>query len=220
MDPSPEFVWRIGDLADAVAEGLARASAAVEEEQAVRGIDALDELELHPLLHDTFAQAGYGVHPEQRFPRDRRRRNKRSEGERCDIVLTPDGRPLAEEAALTTLFTPAGAVDLPDAFWLEVKTTGQFIEGGPNHRYAAELQQPVRRDVRKLAADPEILHAGVLLVLFAALEEIARQDLSTWQSKCLANGLPVGTPAIRTIPVGDRLGNTCAVIAVFPVHHL
>lgn len=223
MNEAEPIRWQIADLADAVADGLARLAHAIEEEQAVRGLDALREVQLHPLIDETLRAAGYGVHREQRFPRDRQRHRRRSEGERCDVVLTPDGRPLVEEEALDTLFATAGGrqpVALADAFWLEVKTTAQFTEEGPNRRYAAELQEPVRKDVRKLAADAGILHAGVLLVLFAASEAVVRHDLAAWQSKCLDRGLPVSTPAVRLVPIGDRLGNTLAGVAVFPVHHL
>src|SRR6187549_575646 len=71
--------WSWHDLADALAAGLERAVAATELEQAVRGLDARSELELHPLLHAALREAGYGVFPEQRFPRERGKR-RRSEG--------------------------------------------------------------------------------------------------------------------------------------------
>ena len=56
---------------------------------------------------------GLGVHREQRYPADRARRRE-SEGERCDFVLTPDGRPLAAPDDSTVLPpTPPQAQTLP-----------------------------------------------------------------------------------------------------------
>ena len=66
-----ELRWSYEDLADGLAAGLATAAAELELEQAVHGLDVRRELDLHPLLHAGLRAAGYGVHPEQRFPRER-----------------------------------------------------------------------------------------------------------------------------------------------------
>ena len=88
--------WSPADLADAIAEGLIAQAKADDLEQAVYGFDCLDELGLHPLVQQTLARAGYGIWPEQQYPDDWNR-SKRSEGKRCDVVLTgaPD-RPLRD----------------------------------------------------------------------------------------------------------------------------
>ena len=69
------------DIADALEAGLVAAAQRLDDEQAVYGLDASNELELHPRLAEAIASAGYGVHREQRYPSDRKKR-KESEGER------------------------------------------------------------------------------------------------------------------------------------------
>jgi len=213
------MAWSIADMADVVERGL---RARVEEDdraQVVRGFDALDEVALHPLIHESLRRGGYGVYPEERYPADRRRR-KRSEGRRCDVALTPDGRPLAQPDVENTLFEPPDAIALPDAFWLEIKVVAQFTEEGPNRRYSAELLAPVRRDVAKLARDEGILHAGVMLMLLVADKEVAENDLQLWHSRCLERGFPTGVPAVRHTRLTERIGHGCCSIAIFPVYHL
>lgn len=207
------------DIADAVIEGLSAHEAALDKERAVRGIDALDELSLHPIIAQGLAAAGYGVHREVRYPADRVKR-KISEGERCDFALTPDNRPLRKPEAAATLFDPPNAVDLEDAYWLEVKVVAQFTTEGPNQQYASQLLSTVRQDVTKLSKDPGILHAGLLLILFVATDEIAEHDLGIWQDRCIARGLPIAAPSIRKLPINDRLGNCLCVTALYPVRHL
>ena len=207
------------DIADAVIAGLADAAAARDAERAVRGVDALDELALHPVLATGLASAGYGVHREVRYPADRRKR-KISEGERCDFVLTPDGRPLRVPEAAATLFDCPDAVDLDDAFWLEVKVVAQFTTEGPNRQYAPQLLSTVGRDVTKLSKDEGILHAGLLLILFVHVQEVADHDLGIWQDRCVARSLPIAAPSIRRLPITDRLGNGLCVAALYPVRRM
>ena len=210
-DPS---IW--DDVADALAAGLARAADDVEREQAVRGLDARAELELHPLLHDALRARGLGVAAEVRFPRDRPKR-RRTEGARCDMVLTPGGRPLADPGEQLGLFTAPDAVALEDAAWLEVKVVAQFREEGPNRAYAAALQRPVWRDVEKLAGDPDIRLAAVVLILFTEDLEVATHDLGVWSAGARLRGLPLAPAVRRDLPIGDRLGNRLCTVAVFPL---
>lgn len=212
----PASEWRWDELAEALAAGLRAASEEVELEQAVRGLDARRELALHPVLHAGLRAAGYGVTPEVRFPRDRSLR-RRSEGVRCDMVVTPGGRPLADPGAQLGLFAPGDAVALTDAAWLEVKVVAQHNERGPNRAYAAALQRPVWRDIDKLAADPDIHHAAAVLVLFTADAETARHDLDVWSSGASVRGLRLLPREQRSLPVGDRLGNRLCTVAVFPL---
>jgi hypothetical protein len=197
--------WRGEPLADALVAGLAGASAAVELEQAVRGLDAWSELELHPVLEQALRQAGYGVHREQRFPRDRLKR-RRSEGARCDLVLT--ARP---DAALD------GPEALAAALWLEVKVVAQFRPLGPNRGYAQRLQRPVWRDVKKLASDPGIAHALVVLVLFTADHQTAEHDLGVWAARAIDQGLHLWPRIQRSLPIADRIGHRVCTVALFPL---
>lgn len=213
---APRHVWIWEDLADALAEGLRTASAEVELEQAVRGLDSRSELELHPVLHDALRARGYGVTPEVRFPREQLKR-RRSEGSRCDMVLTPGGQPLAESAAQLGLFAPRDTFPLEDAAWLEVKVVAQHHESGPHRAYAYALQHPVWKDVDKLASDPAIRNAAVLLVLFTEDPAVAEHDLGVWAARASLRGLDILPRIVRTVAIGDRLGNRALSIALFPL---
>jgi hypothetical protein len=195
--------WSWEALADALAAGLARAADAIELEQAVYGLDACSELELHPVLHAALRDAGYGVFPEQRFPRDRHRR-KRSAGARCDLVVTPDaGTPLDDAPG--------------EALWIEIKVVAQFRRLGPNRSYARALQAPVWNDVKKLASDPMIAHGLVVLVLFTADAVTADHDLDVWRDRATERGLHLWPRVQRSLPVGDRFGNRLCTVALFPL---
>jgi len=208
--------WSLPDLADALAHGLGRLCEEDRLAQTVRGLDSRSELQWHALIASILEEAGYGVQREQRYPLARGRR-RRSEGERCDIVLTPTGRPLQEEEALATLFAAPDAIAPVQALWLEVKVVNQFTEDGPNRSYAFDLQHPVRGDVAKLAREESIAHAAVLLMLFTADEGTAVHDLEVWRQRCLARGLEISPPYLRHVPIIDRLGNACCTIALLRV---
>ncbi|MHC4109250.1 MAG: hypothetical protein ACYSTY_14310 [Planctomycetota bacterium] len=196
-------MFAISRIVDAALVGLEREARRCDEEQAVYGLDALDELRLHPLLAGAFEEAGFGVHREQRYPSDRRRR-RRQEGDRCDFVLTPDARELAAPDAEPTLFDPPDAVPLSEAFWLEAKLAAQFTTAGPNPRYTAQLLSTPRQDVSKLKKDPAIHHAGLLIVLFAEDQHVADHDLEIWNRRALEHGLPIGAAAVRLLVFCDR----------------
>jgi hypothetical protein len=209
----------IADIADAAQNGLKRRLNQLDLEQAVYGLDSLDEIALQPVLATAFLDAGFGVYREQRYPADRRK-HRVSEGERCDFVLTAEARPLKHPDAAGTLFDPPDALELADAFWLEVKTVTQFTIEGPNPRYSSHLLSTVRQDVTKLSKDPGILHAGLLLVLFTRSQEVAEHDLRIWQDRCLGRGLPIGAPCTRAIPMTDRHGNSVCLVAAYPISRL
>lgn len=213
------FAFSPADIADAIEAGLTQQAAALDAEHAVRGIDALDELALHPILAAGLTSADFGVHREVRYPADRRKR-KASEGERCDFVLTPQHRPLRNPEAAATLFDSPDAVDLDEAYWMEVKVVAQFTCEGPNRQYASQLLSTVGRDVTKLSKDDGILHAGLLLVLFVQHEQIAIHDLGIWQDRCIARGLPIAAPSMRHWRLNDRMGNAACMIALYPVRRL
>jgi len=212
--------WDLVQLVETVTDGLHARAAQDDLEQAVYGIDALDELGLHPLIHQALRNGGLGVWPEQRFPSDRVGRRKRSEGKRCDVVLTPYAQPLEDAEAADTLFAPPDAVALEAAFWLEIKTVSMFTPDGPFPRYSAELMSPVRADMKKLSGDGLIYHAGLLLVLFTSEAEIAEHDLLLWERRAIDRGYPVAPPITRTFPLTDRLGNAHVNVSLFPVRRL
>lgn len=212
-------MWSPADIADAVADGLRRRAAALDAEHAVYGLDALDEVQLHPFIAEALSHDGYGVYREQRYPADLRRRRE-SEGERCDFVLTPAGQPLRAAESKATLFEPEDAIDLDEAFWLETKVVAQYTPEGPNRQYASQFLSTVRHDVTKLAKDPGIFHAGLLIVLFVRDETVAKHDLDIWQDRCLQRMLPIAAPSIRHVPISDRMGHSLCTVALYPVRRL
>jgi hypothetical protein len=230
-------VWSIDELADTAAAGIADANLALRDEDAVRGLDHLDELEIHTVLEAAFVHADLGVLREHPFPSPPKRRPKASERERCDLVLLPEPdltladpeTQLAErEDAEATLFaqsaeqlvTPAD-LDPADAFWLEIKATGQFVARDdvpqPNSRYTTELVRAPANDIRKLAREPLAVHAAAAIVLFAADEPTARHDLGVAVHRWLDDHLPIRSPAIRITPIDDRIGNTVAAVCLAPI---
>jgi hypothetical protein len=209
-------MWSIPDLADTVEDTLRAEADRNDREQSVRGPDALDELSVHPLLAGGFRRAGYGAFGERHYPTAGLRRRD-TEGERCDLVLTPDGRGLHDPGREPTLFDPPDAVAPDEAFWLEVKVVCQHTTEGPNSGYASQLLSGVGEDVRKLSRHPGIAHAGLLIVLFVEDRSTAQHDLDVWLDRCLQRGLPVGAPCIRTFDITDRLGNGVCAAALYPV---
>lgn len=216
MHAAMDVPWSTADIADAVEAGLVKRRQADDAEQVVYGFDALPELGLHPLIFDALRQAGYGVWPEQRYPGSWSRR-KRSEGNRCDAVLTRRCLPLRDPLLRDTLFGQEPAEEADTAYWLEIKTVAQFETGGPFRRYSAELFSPVVQDIRKIHSDPIIRFGGLLLILFTQSRDIAEHDLAAWHTRCIDRGLPVSAPAIRGLPLNDRIGNAWCAIAVFDV---
>jgi hypothetical protein len=219
MNPLAVARISVAEIADAIEAGLKQSCAQLDVEQAVYGLDSRDELELHPCIAQALQSAGFGVHREQRYPCDRRKRSL-SEGERCDVVITSSNRPLLQEESRGTLFDPPDAMPFDEAFWLEIKTVAQFTPDGPNANYSSQLLSTVRDDVTKLSKDHGILHAALLIILFVREQRIADHDLDIWQNKCLERGLPIGAPARRCIAITDRHGNAACAIAVYPVSHL
>lgn len=207
-------------ICDSCAETLRERSLALDAEQSPYGIDALAELGLHPILHGGCRRAGFVVLPEQRYP-THAARPRRSEGDRCDIVLLePPAEHLADPLMAGTLFEGRGAAP-EDALWIEIKVVPQFaLVGGvacPNGAYSSLLLQSATADVRKLASDQRIRHAAIMLVLFTATEAVARHDVTAWACACLDKGLAIGAPIVSAFPVADRLGNRTGAIVLTPV---
>lgn len=209
-------VWSTGELADVLSDGLRERAAADDLEQAVYGFDALDELGLHPVLTEILESGGFGVYREQRYPGSWRERRK-SHGARCDLVLTPEGLPLKDEAVIDTLFDQQPGVSAGDVYWLEVKYVAQHETGGPFRGYSSELLNPVRKDVKKLWQEPGIRFAGLCLVLCTETEAVAEHDLSVWHKRCMDGGLPASVPSVRGFPITDRIGNGWCSVAVVGV---
>ena len=216
-EPEPTRMWSAVEIVEAVVEGLGRRARALDEEQAVYGLDSLDELGLHPVIQEALRQAGWGIWPEERYPGDQIR-PRRSQGKRCDVVLTPQPHlALRDPLAAGTLFAGQDTVEVEEAYWLEIKTVAQYECGGPFARYSAELLAPVVEDVGKLWRDESIRHGGLLLVLFTQTQETAEHDLAIWHDRCLNRGYPVATGIVRGFALTDRIGNGWCAAALYCV---
>ncbi|MCL4219779.1 MAG: hypothetical protein KJZ65_00275 [Phycisphaerales bacterium] len=228
-------MWHPAELTDAAARRIAEADQTLRREQAVQGLDALDEVALHPLLAEAFKQAGLGVREEQPYPGTYARRPLPRDRERCDLVLLPPGStslldPLAllqmHAARQATLFAsvrqpvPAGASP-EDAFWLEVKSVAQvcYVEGVPvpNTSYARQLVRGPALDLAKLAREPMINAGGSLVLLFGASEDVVRHDLGMMTRAMIDRDLPISSPSVEVTPIADRAGNACVGLCLVPL---
>lgn len=206
-------MWSPADIADAAAHALQRMEAALQEEQATEGLDDLPERSLQAGMAQAFAEAGWTVAREVRYPS--RRPASRAEGARCDIVLT-HGAPLAPDAP-PSLFDPAQPTPAEGACWIEVKCAAANDVEGPVARYARVLGHGSVQDAATLASEPCVHHGLLLLVLFGADEAALQRDLRRWSDDALAAGLPADTPRVRCFPIRDRRGNGAAAVACIPV---
>jgi len=215
-------MWDVFEIASMARDALHDSARRADEEQAVRGIDALDELALHAELRVGLGR-NYPVLAEQRYPASRGRK-RRSEGERCDIVLLPQGAAvpghLTDPLDAGTLFQGAG-VDPRDALWIEVKGVWHHAVidgvGRPNPAYASQLTRLVPSDLRKLAADESLDWAAMVVIAFHQDSAVADHDLSVWREKLAFTGVARATPIIERFGIADRIGNSVCSVVVVPV---
>jgi hypothetical protein len=148
-------MWSLDDIADTIAETLRSRESVLRAEQAVHGLDSLQETALHPILATGLESGGWGVLREQPYPHEWKRKLSRSasgvlkprDRQRCDVVLTllpsqklndahdTHKRQKAQELALKgSLFESLAAqpetsspslIEPEDAFWIELKIVAQ-----------------------------------------------------------------------------------------------
>ena len=221
-----------------LAAGISRAESQLIAEQAVHGLDARDEMQLHPILASGIESTHYRVFREVPYPDQPEKLPKESERQRCDLVITPAHatgitddihRRKEVDRAAQTLFAPvaermlerdAHLVEPEDAYWLEIKTIGQYhiVDGyaGPNRRYASAFNA-CAADIRKLASSPYLTRAGLGIVLFCAAETIGTHDLTAFMHTCLDRELPVRSLRTTSVPLTDRIGNQTCTIGLIEV---
>ncbi|HED54866.1 MAG TPA: hypothetical protein ENJ00_11805 [Phycisphaerales bacterium] len=230
-------MWSFDQIADLFADSIVRENNLRRAENAVLGIDALDETQIQPTLADAVIHAGLGVIREHPFPTPTRKHPKESERLRCDLVILehPDQllidpvetdrrrnellgtlfEPVAEQAATTPGIRPEHAL------WIELKVCGQYeYHAGvpvPNPSYTAQLVTGPAKDIRKLSKEPAIDNAAAGIILFAESEDIARHDLALAVHKWLDRDLPIRSPTIRIVPIDERIGNTVAAVCLTPI---
>jgi hypothetical protein len=196
------------------ADVLARREADLLLEQAVYGLDSLDELPLQTLLADGLA-AHYAVAREVHYPSSSGR--KLSNRMRCDLVLTPEGSPLKQDSRPATLFEPPDQTEPADAFWLEVKTACQFRAPDVRHGgYGQKWRTAVVDDLRKMEADVLIRNAALLLIVFTESREVVEKDLDLFETVLAQKEVLAGFRQVRSIPIADRIGHRICTVATWP----
>ncbi len=208
------LLWDFSTVADQLAQTLQNAEADLRLEQAVYGLDSRDELTIQTLLADGLRK-WYEVAREVHYPSTAGR--KLTHRQRCDLVLTPIGRPLKLDHAPPTLFDPPAAASTEEALWLEVKVAYQFREGGQVHGgYGAQWRQAVVEDLRKIEAESAIHHAGLLLIVFNESNEILEKDLELFEDVLAQKEVLAGFRQVRAVPILERMGHRLCTAAIWP----
>jgi hypothetical protein len=201
-------------LADQLAGAVGRAEAALRLEQAVYGLDANDELAMQTLLADSMREH-YEVAREVHYPSTAGQ--KLTHRPRCDLVLTPRGRPLKLDFAPSTLFDPHDLALAHEALWLEVKVAWQFREGGARHvGYGPQWRNAVVDDLRKMESDELIREAGLVLIVFNESREILSKDLELFEDVLARKEVLAGFRQVREVEILDRIGHRVCTVAVWP----
>jgi hypothetical protein len=206
--------WDLVELADRLHGLLQAAEEALRLEQAVYGLDRRDERQLQGVLADGLARF-YAVAREVHYPSTVGR--KLSFRQRCDLVLTPPGRPLRLDKSPPTLFDPTDLASPTEALWLEVKVAYQFGEGGAVHGgYGGQWRGGVVEDLRKMEADPSIHHAGLLLIVFNESQNILEKDLELFETVLAQKEVLAGFRQVRSVEILDRIGHRLCTVALWP----
>jgi len=197
-------------IVEELSSALEAAEAELRAEQAVHGLDARDEVELQALLADGLA-LHHRVTREAYYPSSS---GKRSGRPRCDLVLTPRGRPLETDDP-----PRPGETTCPpeDALWLELKVAHQLRPSGrSNARYGQQWRRALVADLRKLRADPRVRHAAIALVVFNDTQATLDKDLALFELLLGEAGL-FGFRTVRTIAITERIGHALCTVAGWPL---
>jgi hypothetical protein len=208
------LMWDFSTVADHLGGVLAQAEADLRLEQAVYGLDAKEELTLHALLAQGLTRH-YEVAREVHYPSSWGR--KLTHRQRCDLVLTPLGRPLKRDHDPASLFDCPAAASPDQGLWLEVKVAWQFREGGIRHSgYGQQWRQAVVADLRKMDADPLIREAGLILLVFNESQEILDKDLELFELALMQKEVLAGFRHVRSVPILVRMGHRLCTAALWP----
>lgn len=207
-------MWDFSTVADRLGQAVDGAEADLRLEQAVYGLDAKDELTIQGLLAEGL-KLHYWVGRETYYPSSAGK--KLSHRKRCDLVLTPLGRPLRIDSAPPSLFDPPDLATPAEALWLEVKVAYQFREGGARHGgYGTQWRTKVVEDLKKMEAEPLIREAGLVLVVFNESREILEKDLELFENVLAQKEVLAGFRQVRSTPILDRIGHRVCTVAVWP----
>jgi hypothetical protein len=207
-------LWDFSTVTDRLHDAIASAEADLRLEQAVYGLDRMDERQIQALLADRLS-TGYCVAREVHYPSSRG--NKLSHRARCDLVLSPKGLPLRLDSAPPSLFDPASMCEPGQALWLEVKVAYQFREGGARHMgYGPQWRQKVVDDLRKMEAEEQIHEAGLVLVVFNESQAVLDKDLQLFEDVLVRKEVLAGFRQVRSVPITERIGHHLCTVAVWP----
>lgn len=208
------MIWDLSTVADHLAAAIEAAEQDLRLEQAVYGLDAKDEKQVQAMLAERLA-SHYAVAREVHYPSTAGRRL--THRQRCDLVLTPSGRPLRLDSKPPSLFDPPDQANPAEALWLEVKVACQFREGGVRHSgYGPQWRQAVVEDLRKMEAEPLINEAGLLLVVFNESADVLAKDLELFEDVLARKEVLAGYRHVRSIPITERIGHRLCTVALWP----
>jgi hypothetical protein len=207
-------VWDFGHLCDRLADALREKEDSLRLEQAVYGLDAMDELSIVALLAQGLARS-YSIAREVHYPSTVGR--KLTHRPRCDLVLSQLGRPLRLDTSPATLFDPSDPCPPDEAMWLEVKIAYQYGEAGARHKgYGRQWTSAVVADLVKIEHEPMIRDAALALVVFNESQEILNKDLELFETLLAEKQVLAGFRRVRTIPILDRIGHHVCSVALWP----
>jgi hypothetical protein len=205
----------LSTVADDFAHVLSRAEAAFRDEQAVYGLDSLDERSIQRVLAEGLLER-YEVAREVHYPSSASA-SRLSARKRCDIVLSPKSRPLKLEARPAGLFDPVDVTQPEHALWIEVKCAYQYRELGVRHGgYGPQWRNATIDDIRKMDADERIKEAALVLIVFCETSEILQKDLQLFEDIMVRKEVLAGFRQTREIPILERMGHRLCCVALFP----
>lgn len=140
--------------------------------------------------------------------------NARAKPPRCSIVLAP--REVRSTADMPGLFTDSMSSP-EEACWVEAVLAREWRQFERCPRYATQFTDRAMRMVAQLATDERIVHARLVWIVLASSDERGRTDLASWERLAVAEGLPIGSPTIRSSPMPEVQGNAACVTAIVPV---
>jgi hypothetical protein len=206
--------WDFVEVVNRLHLVLLAAENALRLEQAVYGLDVKDERQLQALLAEGLKEH-YEVAREVHYPSTVGK--KLTHRQRCDMVLTPKGKPLQLDSAPPTLFDPANLAPPEEGLWLEVKVAHQFREGGiRNERYGGQWRNAIVEDLEKMETEPRISEAGLVLIVFLESAAIMEKDLELFEDVLARKEVLAGFRQVRGVRILDRIGHHLCGIAVWP----
>jgi hypothetical protein len=208
------MLWDLSIVADQIARVIESAEAEKRLEQAVYGLDSMDEKAIQAMLADGLSR-WYEVAREVHYPSSVG--NKLTHRARCDLVLSPKDRPLKRDSSPVTLFDPPDLCEPKDALWLEVKVAYQFREGNVRHGgYGSQWRNAVVSDLKKMEAEQPIREAGLLLIVFNESAEILEKDLDLFESTLVIQEVLAGFRQVRSVKITERIGHRLCTAALWP----